>query len=148
MRPTLTDDNPDNGRWAATAFFALAAVNPQTCLIGSGLAVGVEVVLEAGSSVFQASPQHLRDGSKEPLFFFPRKGVGQPFRMDARFKQRFVGVDVAHPGDETLVQQERLDPKVSTLETFQELWERVAPVKRLQPKLPELTRLMEGLISV
>ena len=47
--------------------------------------------------------------------------MGQPLRMDAGLKQRFVGIDVTHSGYKGLVQQQGLDPKFPVLEALQEL---------------------------
>jgi hypothetical protein len=52
MRSPLADDNADDGCLATTAFFSLSAINSQRFVVGTGFAFGVQVVSEAGSSVF------------------------------------------------------------------------------------------------
>jgi hypothetical protein len=51
MRAALADDYSQDGGSAATTLFSLAAIDTQRFLVGPGFAVGVEVVLEARSSM-------------------------------------------------------------------------------------------------
>ena len=47
--------------------------------------------------------------SRRPRVLRGGQAPGGPQRVDARAEQRLVGVDVPHPGDLALVEQERLD---------------------------------------
>jgi hypothetical protein len=68
--------------------------------------------------------------------------------MDARFKQRLVSVNVSYSSDKTLVQQQRLDAKLPTSESFQESRVSIASVEWFQSELPELAGFMESLCSI
>jgi len=52
--------------------------------------------------------------------------------VDARLKQRFIGVDVAHSAHERLVQQERLDTGVAFFQAFKKILE--WNIQRVRPQ--------------
>src|SRR5689334_3574888 len=82
--------------------------------------------------------------------------------MNARFEQRFVGINVAHPAQESLVQQQRLDSSVFLLQPLQEIVERdvqrvgaqrLDPLQQLRaplnaPEMPNIVVNQQPLIQL
>jgi len=44
--------------------------------------------------------------------------------VNARFEQRFIGVDVSHAAQESLIEQQRLDARLALLQQLQKIFER------------------------
>lgn len=68
MAASLTDHDANNRALAAETLLSFAAVNSETFLVRSCLALGVEIILKAGSAVLETSLENLGDGAKEPSF--------------------------------------------------------------------------------
>ena len=68
MATSLTDHDANNDALAAETFFSFPAVNSETFLVRSCLALGVEIILKAGSAVLEAPLENLGDGAKESSF--------------------------------------------------------------------------------
>ena len=84
------------------------------------LAVGPHVVAEARPAVGDPLAQDLPDRPMQSPHVLRLEGVRGAQRVEPRPPQGLVGVDVADPGDERLVEQQRLQLRRSPLEALGE----------------------------
>lgn len=100
IRRSLPDgDMPDLGA-AFQAWFSFAAVGSEVIL---EIPSAVDPV-DAGPVLRDPRPQRGADPAPQSGRLFPAQGVAAAQRMQSRAVQRLVGVNVADPGDEGLVQ--------------------------------------------
>jgi len=88
------------------------------------LTVRVDIV--GNRRAFQANGggENIDHGAMQPrgaIFF---QAGRDRLRVNARFKQRFIGVDVSHAAQESLIEQQRLDARVTLLQQLQKIFER------------------------
>ena len=86
---------------------------PEDChmlLVVALLPMGVSVfrISETGATMVHGVRKHPAYGAVKPLDLNRREALRFPGRMQARFKERFVGVDVAQTGQAALVQEKGL----------------------------------------
>jgi hypothetical protein len=86
-----------------------AQVDEELVLEGALDAVGVAEVVDRRAPGGEAGQQRLAHRLRQRVPLRAREGARRAQRMDARPEQRLVGVDVAHPRDAPLVEQEGLD---------------------------------------
>jgi len=65
---------------------------------------------------------------------FPAEPGRDRARMNARLEQRLVGIDVPHPAKERLVEQQRLDARLASLEQLQKFLRRNGKSVRTQSR--------------
>ena len=106
---------------ADEARLAVAAVDEELVLKRALDAVGVAEVVDRGAAGVEARLQRRDDGVAQRRDLRALEPARLAQRVDARAKQRLVGVDVADARDPALVEQDGLD--------------RRAPVARLQVEL-------------
>ena len=68
MAAPLTDHDANNSALAAETLFSFPAIDSETFLIRSCLAICIEVILKAGSAVLETPFENLGNGAKEPSF--------------------------------------------------------------------------------
>jgi hypothetical protein len=92
--------------------------------------IGIHVVGDGGATQANRLFQNLLEGSTQNSELFARKAAGTTTRPDAGSKQGFIGINVANPAEQFLVQQGALD---RSLPPAKELYKIVfADFKRLQ----------------
>ena len=94
---------------AAAAGLAGAQVDAVLKLEEAADAVGIYVVRNRGAAQLNGVVQNLAECLAETLQLGPGKPAGGAARTDAGVEEAFVGVDVAHPGQQRLVEQRGLD---------------------------------------
>ena len=109
MSRSLTDDDPQDFRVAAAAFFLPAAINIQIFLVISSFPIRVEVALNAGPAIMDSAAQHSRDCFKKSLLLAHGQRTDRPFWMNSGFKEGFIGINIAYSRDKTLIQQQRFN---------------------------------------
>ena len=118
MRSSRADDELSDLGAAATARFPRPPIDPELVLVAPRPALRRPVEgVEGRSLVLDGGLQHLADRGVQPDRGGAPDGVGAAERMDARLEERFVDVDIAEPGEERLVEKQRLDlPLIDRLE--------------------------------
>lgn len=94
--------NPADGRAAVEARFSGAVVDAKVVLMFAAAIYPIN----AGAVVFDGRIQGLADASPQGAGFGLGECIAAPLRMQAGAVQRFVGVNVADPGDDGLIEQE------------------------------------------
>ena len=108
-RGAVHERDPADRRTAARARQALLAVRRQRAVEVARLAVDVDVErVEAGAALTSASPSTSRTWPSSSTTC-PRRAGRRAVAVQPRPPQRLVGVDVADPGDQALVEQQPLD---------------------------------------
>ena len=75
----------------------------------------VPEVVDRGAARRQSGPQRRRDARGQRVALRAGERAGAAQRMDLRPEQRLVGIDVPHPRDPALVEEERLDRRTAPL---------------------------------
>ena len=121
-------------RAALAAGFPAAPVHPGLAAVVAIGAGEVAEIAEGGAASANAEFQHLHQGLAQLLeprrADAPRWGVG----ADASHEQAFIGIDVANPGHQCLIEQRELgqDMKAETLAFFEEvIWKQNRPLAEL-----------------
>ena len=136
MRRPRPDDDPLDRPSAARTRLAGPLVDLQV-LLHRAVAVGRGVVVDRAAAPLDRLGQDPPDRVVEvPLVGRPQR-PGGPQRMEPRGPQRLVGVDVADPGDERLVEQERLEPALPPAQPAPEVAHRERRVERLRTERRE-----------
>ena len=124
MRSPPRQQQPPNRRLAAQAGKASALIDAMLQLKESALAVGVHVIADRRA----AQPDGVRENlaQSQPQCFQLRlaQPACEPPRTNAGAKKALVGVDVAHAGEQPLVEQGRLDGGMPGVEDRIELLRR------------------------
>src|SRR5579862_2220781 len=109
--PGADDDPPDRPAtpWAALTG-ALVDLEP---LLHLAVAVGCRVVVDRAASPFDRLGQDGADREVQAALVGRMERRGGTERMEARQPERLVGVDVADPGNERLVEHERLEARLA-----------------------------------
>ena len=107
-----------------------SAVDPDVLGIGEG-----------GATCEDGLPEHLDDGRGETALPGQSECVTRTCRPEPRPVTDLIGVDVADPGDEGLVEQKRLQRAMSLPEPSPELAEVEAVAQRIGPEPRELRYL-------
>jgi len=94
-----------DGCLAAMAGLVRAAVNIQGLLEISGQAIGILEVSQRGPAGTDGALQRFADRFGQKHAFAAGQAAGSALRPYPRQKQRLVGVDVAHPGNDPAVQE-------------------------------------------
>ena len=112
MRAALADAEADDGRSAAAAGLAGAAVDREVSLHA---AAGIDPV-DGGSVQPDGEAEYSADGPVETDHLGIGNGVRSCQRMEASGGERFVGVDVAEAGDERLVKEEGFELSLALMQ--------------------------------
>src|SRR3990172_7509268 len=105
MRAALPDHDPADRRAAHRARLPVTLVDPKVIL---EVAAAVDPV-DTGAVVAQAGPQRGAQAAPQTPDLIVVKRVAPPQRMDPRPVQSLIGVDVSHAGDESLIEEQRLE---------------------------------------
>ena len=130
------DDDPLDRPAAARAGLAGALVDLQV-LLHLAVAVGRGVVVDRAAAPLDGLGQDPPDRLVEAALVGRAQRAGRPQRMEPRRPQRLVGVDVADPGEEGLVEQERLEPALPPPQPAPEVAHRERRVERLRAERRE-----------
>src|SRR5271157_287920 len=104
MRRALGHQHSPDGRAAIHAWFACALVHAVAELKEALAALGVDIVRNGGSARRDGLRQHRHHAVEEPPNPVPAQPRSHRHGVDAGAKQRLVGVNVADPPHERLVQ--------------------------------------------
>jgi hypothetical protein len=78
-------------------------------LIASSIPVGIDIIGNGGAFMLNRKRKHFDHGLMKTRGPFSAKPRSIRLGMNASQKQGFIGIDISHPSDEPLVEQERLD---------------------------------------
>src|SRR5688572_24179997 len=107
--------------FAAGAGFTFAVVDAVEALEGAGVAVGVHVVAERAAAVSDRAAEDLLDGASQVRHLLAREVAGEGEGVDLRNVERFIYIDVAEAGEESLVEQGGFDRTFRARELVGEL---------------------------
>ena len=82
---------------AVQAGLARAPVNQEFLCEVTGLAIAADEIAQCGAAALDGAPQNLFDVLHEALALISRERLPCSLRVDARQKQRLVGVDIPDP---------------------------------------------------
>src|SRR4026209_218479 len=108
MRPALPDDHALDRGSAARAGASRLVVNVEMLLVGAGRAITVTVVAHCAAAMLKPLEQRQPDAGVQSRDLVVFEAVAGTQRVELRQPERFVGVDVADPGDHALVEQQWL----------------------------------------
>ena len=108
MRRAPADDDPPNRSPASIARLARPLVNLQV-LLHRTVSLGRGVVVDRAAAPFHRFGEYSAQCVVQPVDIVAPKSAGVAEGVETRPPQRFVGVDVAHPGEEILVHQKCLE---------------------------------------
>ena len=152
MRTALTDRDAANFRAAVLAGFACAVIGTKIILEFAAAIDPVDGCAVAADALFQ----HGADRVVQRFSLFCRDRTRCAQWMKFRDVQGFVGVDVAEPGEEPLIEQQRFELALFTLQCTVKPSRSEVFAKRFgsesaedfggvchEPHAPELTRIVE-----
>src|SRR5450432_2193779 len=113
-RPGPDDDPPDRPTAARTGL--AGALVDLELFLHIAVAVGRGVVVDRAPPPFDCLGQDRADRKVQPALIRGPQRRGGTKGMEARSPERLVGVDVADPGDERLVEQERFEAALASAE--------------------------------
>ena len=116
---------------AARARLILAAVDPELGLHRAFASVGAPVVAEGGALALDSAPECSANATNELGELFPGQLVSRPEGMETRPPESLVGVDVPDPGEEALVENERLQGRAAAGDPVGEGTRGERPAERL-----------------
>ncbi len=109
MRAALSDHT--TGNWGATAFawIAGAAISAEFVLIGAFLTIGIAIVAQCTAAVAQPGGERSNNCCMKLLDLAAIECIGTAQWVDAGAPECLVGVDIADPRDQCLVEQQGFD---------------------------------------
>ncbi len=113
MRGSRGDDDANDGRLAARAGLALSLIHTMLALKAARLTIGCAVVHQGGSAGFDGGTQYALNAAQQFGRLFARQVTCAAARVNACAVERFVAIDVAQPGDHTLIEKKGFDLAVS-----------------------------------
>src|ERR1017187_9921189 len=134
MRRSMRHQHSADQCAAIHTWLAGALVHPVAELEETLAALGGDIIRNGRAARRDGFRQHRPHAVEEP----PHTRLAQPrshrHGVNARAKQRLVGVNVADPSHESLVQEQRLDTSLVALQPRRELFERDFQRLRPQPR--------------
>src|ERR1700736_242419 len=124
MRAALRHQRPPDLSAALRAGLARFLVDVVPHLKTSLAAVHVHIIGDRGASRIDGFTQYLPEGLVKPFQPFLPQSRANRQRMNARAKQRFIGVNVPDAAKKPLVQQHRLDSAFARPQQSREVVER------------------------
>src|ERR1700722_14114175 len=109
------DRGMTNHALAAETFLTIAPVHPMPHLKCAALSVCSLVIRNRRAFESYGVFQNRLHRAIEAVYLRVAQVAARFPRMDLRTPQRFVRIDVAHPADHTLIQQQRLDVRIARL---------------------------------
>ena len=109
VRPSPGHHNPPDRRRAAPARFPCALVDTVFKLEKTSNPVGIHIIRDRGTAQTNGSPQNLHQRCAQSLQLSSGQPPSRPSWPYAGAEQALIGVDVAYPGQQTLVQQRGFD---------------------------------------
>jgi hypothetical protein len=95
----------DGGPTLITGLVFLS-IDLQVLLMASHLTITLDIVSQAGPSIFNSLLKYCRNRFKKRLLFPPAKGSNHPRRVDSRSKEGFIRIDIAYSRHKPLIQQQ------------------------------------------
>ena len=105
-----------DGCFAGEAGLAGALVDVVLELEKAARAFGIDIVGNGGTAEADCALEDFAHGEPEALEFDAGEASGAAARANAGAKEALVGVDVAYPGEERLVEQGRFDREAAATE--------------------------------
>src|SRR6202790_380627 len=105
----LCEYRSHDGSSTSETVVAVPAVDTELVLKSALETLGVDVIVDAGPTLFDRAPEHGLNRTVKTAPSFPRERPGRTTRVNPRLPERFAGIDVADPRNATLVEQEHLD---------------------------------------
>jgi hypothetical protein len=121
MGPAPGNDHPANRRLTAAAGLAGAQVNAVLKLKKPTFAIRIDVIRDRRAAQSDRVSQDLAQRNPQPVELGAGEAVGTASRTNASMKEAFIGVDIAYPGQQRLVEQSRLDVQAPTAKECSEL---------------------------
>ena len=109
MGGALGDQLPADRTAAAAAGLPLAAIDPALAEKVAFAPVGMHEVIHRGPAGGDRPPQQAAQGQKKPVAVVAAEAAGSARGAQRGSKQSLVGVDVADPSDQLLIEQHALD---------------------------------------
>ena len=103
--------------FAAEAFFSVAAVDPMALLEFSFAAIDSLIVVNRRAFEADGFLQNFLHCAMQAARFRVGQLAAGFLWMDFCAPQRLVGIDIAHPADHALIEQQRLDVGVARLDS-------------------------------
>src|SRR5680860_1512083 len=116
---------------ASVAGLLGASVDGQAFGVGARLAVSPHVVAEAGAAVRDPLSQDLAHRAMQAPHLALVHGVGGAQGVKASAPERLIGVDVAYPGNEALVEEQRLQLRRPPCQPLGKAFRREGALERL-----------------
>ena len=138
MCPALRYDQTRQRATTARTVTTCATIDGQQILIRANGTIGLAIldVTKAGATPLDGLAQDRDNARVQLIDLISRQRTGGSQRMDPRAPQRFVGVDIAQPGDESLVEQQRLDTPSSSTEHLRQSFRSESSGQRLWTQVP------------
>jgi hypothetical protein len=111
-----------DGCAATPTRLAGALVHAMLQLEEAAHAVGIDIIGHGRPAETNGMAEHLTQREPKPAVFGDRNAMCAPARPDARAKKALVGINVAHPGEQRLVEERGLDGHAAAVEESGELW--------------------------
>lgn len=157
MGAPLTDDEPDDLCATGGAGFSCAVIHPKMVLEFTAAIDPIN-----GSAVATDTfPQYFADRFMQRLSLFRRYRIGRGAWMQFCNVQNFIGVNVAQPGEERLIEKQRLELAVFAVQCSVQPLRGKFPAERFrsesaehfiwigcEPHTSEFTRVIEDERSV
>ena len=117
MRRSTRQYDPPDHRSAANARQSRSPIGAKLILKAAHQAGAADIVADRGAALFDGPRQHADDREAQSLRLLRRQTPARQTRRQLRFEQRFIRVDVADAGDETLIEETRLQVAARLFQT-------------------------------
>lgn len=105
MCAALTNNHLFDRRAAACAWFTRLVVNIEVILVAARFTVAIAVIAQRTAAILDALEQREANARMQASHFVVGQAIRQAKWVQLRIPQRFVGVDIANPGNDRLVEQ-------------------------------------------
>src|SRR5579872_1986955 len=112
MSATLPDQDAADRRSAHRTGLSFSAVNAVALLKAAAAAAGIHIVGNRGATPLDGLDQHFLNRPIQAAGTLAREPGGDGSRVDAGAVQRLIGINISHPAQESLIEQEWLDQRL------------------------------------
>ena len=110
------NDDLANGRSTVTARLVFAGVDAVLKLEEAADAFGIDVIGDRRAAELDGMAENLLESDVEAVEFGAGKPAGLTAGTDTGAKETFIGIDIAHAGEQRLVEQRGLDGELTAPE--------------------------------
>jgi len=115
MGSAAGEQDAADGRAAAAAGLAGALIDAVLDLEEAAIAVGVDVVGDRGAAETDGVPENGAESPAKAFELGSGEAAGAPAGPDSSVEEALVGIDVAHAGEEGLVEESGLDGELAAI---------------------------------